>query len=348
MVKELRKPSHPKRKRFHPNIEDRTTIISYYETYKNILKVSKESQWSYVVCYRIIRRYEEEQTLSRKKGQGRKRKTTAEDDRYIAAQVKKNRHTTLKAIVNDLSFVKVSRMTVSRRIAENSDMSSQWKRKRPFINNNNRIKRLRWCKERINWTKEQWNQILWSDESPFVLRYNRRTRVWRTSSEVNKPWTMTGTVKHDQKIMVWGCFSSIGVGNFYLVEGIMTKEQYLHILENEMLPSARRLFGDSEWKFQEDNDPKLTAKVCKQFHIDRKTNRIEWPAQSPDLNPIENLWSILDERCKNRQPNSKQELFNILKSEWNKLDISLLTSLVDSMPNRIQQVIKNKGFPINY
>ena len=148
--------------------------------------------------------------------------------------------------------------------------------------------------------------------------------------------------------MVWGCFSSLGVGNLHLIDGIMDKHQYHNILFAQMLPSANRLFGDSDWKFQEDNDPKHTSKLCKEFHVQHATNRIDWPAQSPDLNPIENLWSILDERCKDRRPQSREELFEILQTEWNRLPVSLLTNLVDSMPRRVAEVIKRKCFSIDY
>jgi hypothetical protein len=262
--------------------------------------------------------------------------------------VKRNRQITLKAIAKGFPRKTVSYRLVGRRINELSELSSMWKHAAPFISNRNRIKRLKWCKERLTWTREQWSQILWSDESPFVLRYDRATRVWRMKSEKNEPWVMRGTVKHDQKIMVWGCFSSLGVGNLHLIDGIMDRFQYHNILQTQMLPSARKLFGDSEWKFQEDNDPKHTSNVCKHFHVEHKTNRIDWPAQSPDLNPIENLWSILDERCKDRSPNTKNELFACLANEWNNLPISILTNLVDSMPNRVAEVIKRRGFSCGY
>ena len=348
MMKETPKKVQRQKVRYHPNVEDKMTIISYYKRLKDYREVSKASQWSLGVVGRVLKRWKEEKSTDRKPGQGRKRKTTARQDNFIVQQVKRNRQITLTNIVKNMPGTKVSTMLVSRRIFELTDISSKWKHKAPFISNTNRIKRLSWCRERLTWTKEQWRQILWSDESPFVLRYNRATRVWRTNSEKFQSWAMSGTVKHDQKIMVWGCFSSLGVGNLHLIDGIMDKHQYKSILENQMLPSARRLFGDSDWKFQEDNDPKHTSKVCKQFHVDNNTNRIDWPAQSPDLNPIENLWAILDQRCKDRNPKNKTELFACLYNEWNTLPISLLTNLVDSMPNRVQQVINNKGFSIDY
>ena len=87
-------------------------------------------------------------------------------------------------------------------------------------------------------------------QSPFVLRYNHKKKVWRRHNERYSPQCTVGTVKHDQKIMVWGCFTGHGVGRLYLVEGILEQNQYIRILEHEMLPSAQNLFGDRYWALQ--------------------------------------------------------------------------------------------------
>ena len=69
-----------------------------------------------------------------------------------------------------------------------------------------------------------------------------------------------------------------------------------------------------------------------------------WPDQFPDLNPMENLWSILDHNVRDRRPQSKAELFRVLQDGWNALDRDLLRRLVDSMPRRIQAVLNNNGW----
>ena len=87
----------------------------------------------------------------------------------------------------------------------------------------------------------------------------------------------------------------------------------------------------------------------KRFHIvDNQIPTVDWPAQSPDLNPIENVWSILDQKCKDRRPNNEDELFQELQHAWNNLPVDLLTELVDSMPHRCAQVIAAKGGPNKY
>lgn len=171
-----------------------------------------------------------------------------------------------------------------------------------------------------------------------MLAYKaKKKRVWRMHNERYSPRCMRGTVKHDKKINVWGCFSSGGVGRLHRIIGIMDQEIYMDIREEPMLHSADLLFGRENWILQQDNDPKHTAKRVK-----------EWPPQSPDLNPIENLWSILDRRLSNRHVNSEAELFQCLQEGWNSLPVSLLSKLVASMHDRCQAVIDNKGLPTKY
>ena len=70
---------------------------------------------------------------------------------------------------------------------------------------------------------------------------------------------------------------------------------------------------------------------------------IEWPSQSPDLNPIENLWGVLKNEVSKRQFSNKAELWSFVKEEWQKIPIETCRKLISSMPNRMQKVIENKG-----
>jgi len=128
----------------------------------------------------------------------------------------------------------------------------------------------------------------------------------------------------------------------------MKKEQYLSILEDCMVPSKDMLFGPNLGIFQQDNDPKHTAHVVKGYIEAYGINVLSWPSQSPDLNPIENLWAILNSKCKNRRCNTAKDLFETLKTAWKAIPVETLDSLVTSMPRRCQAIIDSHGWPTKY
>ena len=145
-----------------------------------------------------------------------------------------------------------------------------------------------------------------------------------------------------------GMFYFIGFGRLYKIPGIMDSKMYKQILIHQLIPNANELFKDKSWVFQQDNDPKHTANNVKNYLKNKKLVVLSWPAQSPDLNPIENLWSILDHGIKTRTPKNEEELFQILQNQWKNISGELLQSLVESMPRRFKAVIKSRGFTTKY
>ena len=199
------------------------------------------------------------------------------------------------------------------------------------------------AKDHLEWTDDQWRQVIWSDESPYILSYNGKRRVWRRHNERYDIRCCRATVKHDDKIMVWGAFAAHGVGILHRIQGITDRFVYLDLLENVMLPSADLLFGQENFIFQQDNDPKYTAIFNKEFIRENNIPTFKWPAQSHDLNLIENLWSILDSRLSERRVNTQDQLFDSIKAEWQKLPAYLLDHLVCSMHRRCEAVIASDG-----
>ena len=114
-----------------------------------------------------------------------------------------------------------------------------------------------------------------------------------------------------------------------------------------MLPSASRLTG-RRFTFQHDNDPKHTAKRVKAFLEQKHVRVLEWPPQSPDLNPIEHMWDELERQRPHDPPSNKQQLKDTLQRTWNAIGQETCAKLVDSMPRRLLAVIKAKGGPTKY
>jgi transposase len=302
---------------------------------------------STVRCY--LTRLQYSSSLVNKPMIGRPRKTTSRQDRHCALLVKANPFATACEIRQDLGdAISVSDRTIRRRIQETTGCKSYWAAKKPLLTKKHKKDRLEWAKEHADWTPAQWHQVLWSDESPYCLIFRGSRRVWRLHNSRYDLHYCIPTIKHDVKINVWGSFSAGGVGILHKIEGIMNQNVYMDIIEDCMIPSADKLFGRENWLFQQDNDPKHTAHSVQHLLAELEVPRLPWRSQSPDLNPIENLWSILDLRTRHRRPKSADELFKLLQTEWRKLPVDLLETLVDSMPHRCRAVIEAKGGPTKY
>ena len=213
-----------------------------------------------------------------------------------------------------------------------------------------RIKRLKFAKEQVDKPLEFWKRVLWSDESKFDLfGHKRRQKVWAKTGEKLLEKNLQKTVKHGGgSIMVWGCFAWSGVGNLFKIDGIMTADTYISILNENLKESLLKTGLRKTIIFQQDNDPKHTARKTTAFFRANKIKLLEWPPQSPDLNPIENLWSILDQQVDKGDVTNKLKLFSALEDAWNKIDDHYLQNLVESMPRRLQAVIQAKGGHTKY
>uniref|UniRef100_A0A9J8BCS9 Tc1-like transposase DDE domain-containing protein n=1 Tax=Cyprinus carpio carpio TaxID=630221 RepID=A0A9J8BCS9_CYPCA len=207
---------------------------------------------------------------------------------------------------------------------------------------------LTWAKEK-NWTVAQLSKVLFSDESKFSISFgNQGPRVWRKGGEAHSPSCSKSSVKFPQSVMIWGAMSSAGVGPLCFLKTKVTAPVYQEILDHFMLPSSDQLFEDADFIFQQDLAPAHTAKSTKSWLNDHGVGVLDWPANSPDLNPIENLWSIVKRKMRNKRPKHADELKATVKETWASIPPQQCHKLITSIPRRIEAVIKAKGAPTKY
>ncbi len=218
-----------------------------------------------------------------------------------------------------------------------------------LLNQRQRQKHLTWAVEKKNWTVAQWSKVLFSDESKFCISFgNQGPRVWRKSGEAQNPCCLKSSVKFPQSVMIWAAMSSAGVGPLCFLKSTVNAAIYQEILENFMLPSADKLYGDADFIFQQDLAPAHTAKGTKSWFNDHGVTVLDWPANSPDLNLIENLWGIVKRKMRDTRSNNADELKATVKETWASIPPQQCHKLITSMPRRIEAVIKAKGAPTKY
>ncbi len=207
--------------------------------------------------------------------------------------------------------------------------------------------RLTWAKEKKNWTVAQWSKVIFTDKSKFCISFgNQCPRVWRKSGEAHSPSCLKSSVKFPQSVMSWGAMSSAGVGLFCFLKTNVTAHVYQYILDHFMLLSADQFFKDADFIFQQ--DLAHTAKSTKSWLNDHGVGVLDWPTNSPELNPIENILGIVKRKMRNNRPKNADELKATVKETWASIPPQQCHKLITSMPRRNEAVIKVKGAPTKY
>ena len=299
---------------------------------------------------RTLERFRKTGSYSSRPKSGRPRSTTKQEDQFIKLMSLRNRRATAGDIqwaINSTRERPISKATVRRRLTA-SGLRGRVARSKPFLRPVNKRKRYLWAKKHKNYTVENWKKLLFTDESQFEIHgNNRRVYVRRRHGERFLNQCLKSTIKHGGgSIQVWGCFSFNGVGSLYRIKGILEKKQYHSILQRHAIPSGKRLCGRG-FTLVQDSDPKHSSNFCKKYLQNKERQGelklMDFPPQSPDVNPIEHLWEHLKREKVKHAVTSKDNLWEILSDCWSNIKAPVLQALVKSMPKRVNAVLKARG-----
>jgi hypothetical protein len=143
--------------------------------------------------------------------------------------------------------------------------------------------------------------------------------------------------------MFWGCFSRRAKGLLTVVDGRIDSQKYLELVQVVVMPEIEA--SDVDLIFMQDNARPHTARVVTDYYHENNVQMLDWPPQSPDLNPIEQVLAIMKQKLYSQKsfPKNKSELIASFFKIWEELPPRLFVSLSDSIPKRLELVLKNKG-----
>ena len=325
-------------------------VVAAWESGVRKSNIAKQLRMGRSAVHAIIKRFQQRGTVAVKNKSGRPSKVSPRLARTIKRIATENPFLSsnqIKAKIEELEGQTVSSRTIRRKLIE-SKLFARRPAKKPLLSKKNVKDRLKFAENHQNWTLAQWKRVCFSDESKFCLfssdgiQYVRRPPNTRLQLKYTRR-----TVKHGGgSVLVWGCFSGFGMGPLYKIDGIMDRFEYKNILQTQMLPYVEEHMP-LLFTFQHDNDPKHASKLVTKF-LEEMVPVMTWPSQSPDLNPIENLWEILERQIRTKNYSNRQELFEALAEKWQNMELTIIERLLESMPRRCQAVIKNKGYYTKY
>jgi len=319
--------------------KERLHIIGLTKKNYTIIVIADIYDISTRTVERIINKFNNDNNLNRKKGSGRL--VTYNIDSILINLLEVDRYLTLtqlESILKNRYDINCSRSNIHKIIIK-LDYLKKLPNTKPLLTLKHLERRYYWA---ILYKNCIWTDVIWSDETCICIQSNCYSKVWvHKDTEVIKR-----IVKYPLKIHIWGCILKNRKLIIHIYDKSINTERYVEMMQLILLPILKTTKRDL--LYQQDNAPPHTSKITTRFFVDNNINVMYWPPNSPDLNPIENIWYILKNKIGKINVKTKDELKNIIIKCADEIEVKTINKLIKSMDNRIIELINNKYDSIDY
>ena len=278
---------------------------------------------------------------------GRPKTLSQTQRKEVTRALKRKASSSLRKVAKKMRtehHVTVSKDTV-RRIANEEGLVYRRRKKKPLLTDAHKVARLRFARRRR--PRGFWSRVMWSDEASFAL-YSSTKGEWVEEGEEAEPHE---TVKWPPRIRVWAAISTKGKTPLVRIPKKMNAEEFETLLVERLMPLMCDAMDGrpKDFVFMQDGDGTHTAKrVRKRLEDEGIEQLLPWPAHSPDLNPIENAWSIVERHLETVHPTSDRGLWEAMQDAWEKIDQHQVVLLCSSLTKRLEAVKDARGGHTQY
>lgn len=324
------------------SLEERAKIEAFLESGLSCRQIAIRIKRSRTVVQNFAKNMEKYGT---KKRTGR-RSTISERDKRNIIRLAGTEHKTASEIKGEMNL-QVTNRRIRQILKGSQHLEYVYRSPVVQLTRAHKEARLSFAHKYLLWD-EEWKKVIFSDEKKFSLDGpDGSQKYWHDKRKKNETYLKRNM--GGGSLMVWAGFSYYGPTPICFLSTRMNSEKYAELLDEVLLA----YFDDKNMHdaiFQQDNAPIHVSKYMMQWFSDRDIEIFKWPAKSPDLNPIENLWGILTKSVYShgKQFSTLAELQREINASWSKIPQQTLRDLVNSMPFRLDKVIVQKGNFIGY
>lgn len=298
-----------------------------------------------------LHRYQDENTPARKVRDG-VRQTSPEEDQRLINAVQAQPLMPLKLNMAQAAFPLGADTARARLREADEPLKARVAAETELLNAGHIAGRLAFAQQHVNKDADFWNKVIFSDEKVFQSTKDGSIICYRPDNHRYDPrYTYKKKRSGRVSVSVYGYISAYGRGELVRVNRRMDRYQYVEILEEVMIPTVRvYYFPEGErFTYQHDNSSIHTSNHAQQFLREQRDymDVLQWAAKSPDLNPVENCWAETQRLLRAEDPlvvfNTADTLWTAVQQAWEQITPQYCSALYNSMPQRMRDVVANRG-----